>query len=457
MGRMGIVQCNFEEGFYGVVWYNLEEFSKGHSFLQLINGVKKGEGYLSGDFDVLPNGSLMILNVSLQHDSNFVVSKFRSEDELPLSFDVRVVVTVKPSTAFPVISFCGEKSNTCFVLLDEYSELVCSVKLARPAIDLQWAVRGVHGDDESVFQSSVTDIGHVFTSRVTMINVFPHSRVLHLLVCKADNHYGLLLEEESTIFIEKSDISLGALETVSRFIERDSRLELNCLDKYTKFIVWKKANHRDDTFQVLSYAALFTGNVLNVYSNDFELQKNGSLVLPRTETRHEALYGCISQSENSSKAALFNVVVFVHLLVLAYPVISGCTQYQYCFLEAPAEGSLKCAVRGVRPRVKLEWKTLAKEDSALIIFTNHEVTVNSIGDVYDVILTSTYRVEDTATDRLTLECRMTSSNISELTSAAKFDLFITNGKIKFRIQNVLEHEPFVFESCLYASCTSTDK
>lgn len=203
MGRMGIVQCNFEEGFYAVVWYKLEEFSKGYSFLQLINGVKKGEGYLSGEFDVLSNGSLTIPNVTLQHDRSFIVSKFNSEDEIPISFDIRVVVTV-----------------------------------------------------------------------------------------------------------------------------------------------------------------------------------------------------------------------------LAYPVISGCIQYQYCFLEAPTEGNLTCAVRGVRPRVNLEWKTLAEEDSALITFNTHEVTVNRIGDVYDVILTSPYRVEDTATDTLTLECKMTSSNISELTTAANVDLFI---------------------------------
>lgn len=420
LGSVGIVECTFPEGFYGVVWYDKEKFSSsGHSFLQFIDGERNGEGYASGEFDVYPNGSLVIRNVTLQHERSFTVSIFESESDVPVSLDVKVVVTVKPSTPFPVITLCGERSNTCFRSLQPHFNVTCYIQSTRPHVLLSWVVRGTNGDKEIAFQNTITEEGHLSTSKAITSGAFSHSLLLSLLVCKADSIPGLLTETETIIFIENRNINLSALEFETTVIERGSRLKLICSANNTSMIVWKRAKERhDDEFNLLSYAAYFAKNMSRTYSEEYLLQQDGSLLIPHTEVKDEAFYGCISQTSSTSNTALFHVLVFV----AAHPVVHGCTDDKSCVLKKPLQGSLTCSVTGVRPRIDLEWNTLDEEDSSVISFTDHQVTVRNVGDVYNVILTSSYQVQDKHTHEIRAECRMTSSHIGILTSSAKFAL-----------------------------------
>ncbi|KAJ8018728.1 hypothetical protein HOLleu_43122 [Holothuria leucospilota] len=91
----GIIHCTFEENMFGVLWYNSTDFDIEEPIVTLFGTEKGGPGFLSGEFDVLFNGSLIINNVTLYHEHSFYVSKFSSQDDDPVSISVEIIVTGK--------------------------------------------------------------------------------------------------------------------------------------------------------------------------------------------------------------------------------------------------------------------------------------------------------------------------------------------------------------------------
>lgn len=71
--KPGTLQCSIEEGYIGIQWYNSTQEGT-EAILTFVSSEKGGQGYESGDYDVFPNGSLAIKNVTLQHERVFSVS-----------------------------------------------------------------------------------------------------------------------------------------------------------------------------------------------------------------------------------------------------------------------------------------------------------------------------------------------------------------------------------------------
>lgn len=94
-GSTGVIECSFDEDFHGVVWYNSENFVHEESIIRYFNLKKDGYGYISGEFDISLNGSLIINNVSWTHDHTFAVLRFGSQDDNPVPIIVKVIVTGK--------------------------------------------------------------------------------------------------------------------------------------------------------------------------------------------------------------------------------------------------------------------------------------------------------------------------------------------------------------------------
>lgn len=92
IGTMGLVQCSFNESFLAVTWYNVNER---RPILLYKDGVKSGDGYHSGEFDIHPNGSLVINNVGVEHESVYSVSKAISASEPTVSYAISVYTTGK--------------------------------------------------------------------------------------------------------------------------------------------------------------------------------------------------------------------------------------------------------------------------------------------------------------------------------------------------------------------------
>lgn len=59
------------------------------------DGIKSGGGYDSGEFDIRPNGSLIVETVTVKHESVYTVTKFITSSDPIVSYDVSVYTTGK--------------------------------------------------------------------------------------------------------------------------------------------------------------------------------------------------------------------------------------------------------------------------------------------------------------------------------------------------------------------------
>lgn len=102
--KPGMIQCSFENGFNVLSWYNSTR--EGHyPVLTYDNFDITGTGYLSGDYNLSHDGSLLIRNVSMLNDRIYAVEK------LHLLYDTEVV------THQIVVQTIG---NNLFVIVNLY-------------------------------------------------------------------------------------------------------------------------------------------------------------------------------------------------------------------------------------------------------------------------------------------------------------------------------------------------
>ncbi|KAJ8050584.1 hypothetical protein HOLleu_03843 [Holothuria leucospilota] len=103
-GKVGTITCLFHEDFYAVLWYTEADRISNIPTLRYRNEVKAGPGYESGEFDVHSNGSLIISNVSLDHNEMFTVAYIRFKEERYKSIHVSVIVVGKSNKFVLVVS-----------------------------------------------------------------------------------------------------------------------------------------------------------------------------------------------------------------------------------------------------------------------------------------------------------------------------------------------------------------
>ncbi|PIK33929.1 hypothetical protein BSL78_29252, partial [Apostichopus japonicus] len=94
IGTRGIIQCAFTESLLAITWYDVD---KGDPILFYKDGVTSGQGYESGEFDIYPNGSLVIRNVGINHESDFRVTKIISGTIPTVSHLITLHTTVHPT------------------------------------------------------------------------------------------------------------------------------------------------------------------------------------------------------------------------------------------------------------------------------------------------------------------------------------------------------------------------
>lgn len=136
LGKTGTIDCTFQERFFAVVWYNSTNSTMDNLLLHYQSSLKLGPGYQFGEFDVFPNGSLIINNVSLQNDHVFRVVYMPSDEDAPYPIDVRIIVKIP---ANPVIDECNQR-RTCIIETKCDGNLTCRVEGIRPAVRLKWRV-----------------------------------------------------------------------------------------------------------------------------------------------------------------------------------------------------------------------------------------------------------------------------------------------------------------------------
>ncbi|KAJ8031734.1 NLR family CARD domain-containing protein 4 [Holothuria leucospilota] len=327
--KVGTVSCSFHEEFYAVLWYTAADL-EGRPTLSYQNEIKTGGGYESGEFDIHSNGSLIINNVSLDHNDMFTVAYIHFKGERHIFIHISVIVVVKPEVSFPVINYCGNVSNICYTEVD-VPLVECTVQGARPNISLDLVATTSEGDKTIPGDTFVNQEGIGYTTRFTARNIFHYSNLLVLLLCKASSEIEILAHDKSIVMIQNGAIDISHREVTLQYVERGTELEIACANDDVGFLVWKNepSSSNDQQQNVLLYALFIGKQVTKVVQSDVMLGRNGSLVIPTVDVQHEGRYSCVYGDGMSNDVLVYDVVVVenipqtkaVSILTWVIPVI----------------------------------------------------------------------------------------------------------------------------------------
>ncbi|PIK52554.1 hypothetical protein BSL78_10544 [Apostichopus japonicus] len=419
IGSNGTIRCLFQE-YFAVSWYNPEAeklilFSK--------NGDKGGDGYTSGDYDIYPNGSLFVRNVTLEHETLLRVTKVISLTESTVSYEIQVKTVVRPNTTYPIIGMCSDSHKACLKSLDSDTTLDCSIEKTRPPVNLTWVSRSLERNQtlESRY-NVITQDNVTYTSSATVKFSLTQWHLLTLFVCQASSlPSDLMQEKESYVLIDKIVNYTAVAIPTTKHIAKHSLMKLACTDTNGGMFVWKQRPAGQRYWSNIIFYIPPPNSVTESYSSEFELDEDGRLFITKTESWHEGLYACIHNKDSDEAVELYDVKIYV-TPVPAYPVVDGCSHQQYCVLHVKQGDVLTCSVHGIRPEVKLEWKTFPADDGTS--FSDQTHTVKQREDTYDIVITST--ISSASSNRVTAACLVTESKNHQFDLSTTIDLFYEN-------------------------------
>ncbi|KAJ8048553.1 NACHT, LRR and PYD domains-containing protein 1a [Holothuria leucospilota] len=425
LGTTGTVECTFPNIFFGVFWYNSND-SNATPILYFKDSTRSGRGYTSGEFNVYPNGSLIINNVSLEHDRIFKVVIFRSTSDSGDSFNIRVIATAVPSD-FPIIDGCI-LGNVCLKQYYPPLVLACRAENARPAVKLTWLSRTVFGDRQISYETEVLQQKELFTtfSNLTVEHSTPNaSSIYNLYVCKADIPMKFLQSRERKVLIENRFDGNLAAEPVVKFVKYKSSVELVCTNTSALYTVWKRKISNDYFKNILVTLSEDVPRVTTF--SDLFMASGKNLFVQEVDFDNEGFYFCVYDDGGLEKIRAFQLNAYV-LPDPPYVLVEGCNLYQYCVLSIQQQGFLTCSLTRVRPRIELEWKILATTPPSKLEFTNHKMTFDEVDESSNIILKSHFTIRDTSPSRITIECRVKENSIEEYRLSTKLDLlYLTDG------------------------------
>ncbi|XP_071850906.1 uncharacterized protein [Apostichopus japonicus] len=422
IGTKGIIPCSCNGSYLPLIaWVNVNE---GKTLLLLDHGDKSGDGYQSGEYDIYPNGSLLINNVTASHESVYRVSTATSTSGSRISNVICVHTTVKPAITIPVIKECSNTyGTTCVKSTTDSVEVNCFVRDSRPAVTLSWTIRTYGGDHilPSNYRNFTTD-NVTYTSHVTATFSFGESSVLSLLVCRSNSVPLNLIEEENVILIEKEINYTFLVNPIIRYLKIHSPMNLSCTDLGLNVVIWKWSPERY-AFETLYVSIYQNSNHTKISNREYRLEDEGSLSLQNTLVEHEGLYACVHDNGVGGGIELYDVLVMVDPTPV-FPVIDGCNHEQYCVLEKQPQDILTCSVMGIRPKMALEWRAFREETP--IDFTQHQFKETQRGDLYDISLTVNFDFTQTTKNKVTVECRAIGENAELFSLSTKIDLLFPN-------------------------------
>lgn len=407
-GSLGTITCPITENALVVSWYNSTNYVNDYPIIYLSDSIKGGVGYDSGEYDILLDGSLVVNNVSMKHEGIFTLSVLYRDMNEPIVMKIKIIVTVSPSSQFPVIQNCKNRSRICFERGSSLS-LVCSVENVRPSVNLKWLSRTAVGDEIIPYRTHTFDDGIKFSTEVTTM-VTPNDTSLPsllLLVCKAESSPQLLLKSESLVLTQRYEMNFLTLDSILQGVTIHSNVRLVCAVNSRGYCVWRRKRPADISYEDIGYSINFAEKYTEVFSTEYNIDEENSLIIAGVQIELAGLYSCIFSDGTMEQSILHQVVVNVPV----YPKVEGCKQQVYCVLEVKHEGSLTCTLMGVWDRVEPLWVVYSPNDAA-ISFQNDEIYVHDNGHTFDVTLRSDYHIFDKSANHVTIECSVPELNVS---------------------------------------------
>lgn len=424
LAESAIIKCYFDKKAFAILWYNSTDYSK-EPILYFKEGVKSGVGFISGEFDIMDDGSLIIGNVSLRHDHYFTAVKLNSSNDDLIPHMVLAIVTVTPSVRFPHISKCTLGRRTCYVEVNAKDNITCAISGSRPAIPLQWVSRTANSDVNATSNMRMSSEGIIFSTFASVNQTFYSHPDLVLLVCKAIQNPSFVSFRESIILVQNKYPESLLSSSVIVMVQYKTEVKLTCPRRNSSFSVWKmKIGENESEHQLAIFIS--TEGIKETLLEGYLVDNKGSLVIPNIKVHQEGIYHCFYGNGLVSGVESHHVIVYV-LPTPQHPVIDGCLHQDYCVLEKQSEGHLTCRLFGIRPKPHLEWNVFPRSMSSKVTFSDYSRVISQKGDLFDITLTAIYRLNNASQDRVTVECKGSIANVSHSHFSTKLDLFFIDG------------------------------
>lgn len=78
------------DNFHEIHWYYKLKQTEGPPTVSYVDGKVSGEGFDLNEFNIQPDGSLIINNVTVQHETTFTVVEFETLQDPPKSSEINV-------------------------------------------------------------------------------------------------------------------------------------------------------------------------------------------------------------------------------------------------------------------------------------------------------------------------------------------------------------------------------
>lgn len=200
-----------------------------------------------------------------------------------------------------------------------------------------------------------------------------------------------------------------------QYIELDMSGTLQCtFPEGFSTLLWYNSSDVETTYPIIHRVkGVVSGSGYD--SGEFEINENGSLVIHNVKTVHEHDFAALYQLVERGPS----VTIIVKAIVFAYPspshpVIPGFDNKESSFLRVETEGNLSCTLKGVRPKVKMEFRASNERDISAISFLCHQLTIEKLGETFGIVLVSSYELKNRVGEKINVECVTFGSNIELL-------------------------------------------
>ncbi|KAJ8035068.1 V-type proton ATPase catalytic subunit A isoform 2 [Holothuria leucospilota] len=201
-GHTKIISCRSDATVVDFYWYR-GLTSKQSPILKLDGRGRGGTEYGGEHFQINLNGSMIIINAKVEHESYYTFVGYFNDGNFSTSTFL-VNITIAPIPPCPVISGC-KPCEACNLSVSRNSgSLVCSVSGSRPSVPLNWTIPSRHGISFIKYQLN-EEMGKTIdtwsTSLVLEYEITKPCGVKEVLHCEAEDNLHILESNAASVEI----------------------------------------------------------------------------------------------------------------------------------------------------------------------------------------------------------------------------------------------------------------
>lgn len=410
-GRSGAIQC-YCNYFHFVTWYTKDQFnSNGTPLINFDTTDKKGVGYRSGKYDIGTNGSLIIKNVTLEKDGDYIVIFAQDELKRTNVSTVHVTVIVSPVPVFPVIE---DQVNHRSVYMDvnRIGSLTCSLTRVHPMVYLKWfeensiASEKIHFEHSETTTTQNTD-GTYNVSLKSLYEIDTSAKIVTVR-CSIIGKIGDFFKWNHSI----AELNVLPVPSIPDFPVID-----NGSDPQRVYLDVDRTGQLRCVIRNMTDEASLRWEVLE-YSPQKKIISESKITKRKVKDNYYdiTLYSKYNVKDQIDRIAIECKVTGVeiqdHLQVRrvdlifkkvpSIPVIDGCFSKQdHCVLETPRTGEVVCTVMNSPNEVDLMWN---EDNLPYLDYQNQTRNIQKSGTVFDISITTPYTVLDKSVNKMTVTC-----------------------------------------------------